>query len=947
MFSFFIYSIFLLYIQFQCVRCQQFGFISVQPSACSTEQYYNFGILQCGNCQDPVGMLPDSSGYSCTCRPGYKADINNVRVLSCQACSSGITTPDGYFCSSCSNGTDVNGQCTCAVDQQLIIPSYSSVVDSVGTCSSCSSTSLVNTGNLNCVPCPECCFNITSAAVFGGLCFNSTTAGNLNGISIPTTTSDTSPFITLNVRAAYGACVAEPSMRNQTACEQLSNMCVMEHYSPSAVSCTQYFEANGQSFEITDGEAWRASGIPWLYYSQDFNSQIQEDTEITTGFSYNGNSRLELFVAQYRANGTFLGISSVEDGLIQLCKDKPTAMNTAYIFGTTFLSSCTLDAKSLFLDENNANIYFDMFLQYTSNAGEIMYYPIPVLIENYLDDRGNAVNSGTGTGQFTRRFFLIDNVYSANARYASSMQLLIRIRPNSPAGLIYPPILRMSYSTVDASVLTDSTNPTVPASFTVTYSSSVADQNEAIKITLSVFGVLAFLYAAVETSGWRRRQGLPYVELTTLIQFMLIFMGNLANVFFVFELGYTTVLLIFFKGQDSATSYVPSNDSYQNYLFIIFISVAFACKFLQVFVMIFQQSSVDIFLIDWERPRAKSADDGSNKVSIWRTYFIANEWNEIQTFRKINTSFQLLCVLLFLEVVGFKNLATLDSSNGLNPPSNGYEAPTSNLLRFAVGGLVYVIVALVQVIYFKLIHERFISDKTRDFVDLCSLSNISVFVLAQQTFGYYIHGRSVHGRADTDMAEMNQMLKREEENLVSTRGLLAGSEDQVFEIMIPLKMRQQYDKIYQPLQLMKSQPAARGGGQSTGGITSESMKAYSTMRTFLTSFINHSLRDLDYNVRDKLFLEKLLNIEFQEPIDKAFFTIDDAYSFADILFYGHEFALLVFDILLFSLVDYGSKNFVLAAVITYIVGGVFKSLRGILGRYNLARKTLIDKRLLI
>lgn len=38
-------------------------------------------------------------------------------------------------------------------------------------------------------------------------------------------------------------------------------------------------------------------------------------------------------------------------------------------------------------------------------------------------------------------------------------------------------------------------------------------------------------------------------------------------------------------------------------------------------------------------------------VSIWRTYFIANEWNEIQTIRKINPLFQVLAVLFFLEVI--------------------------------------------------------------------------------------------------------------------------------------------------------------------------------------------------------------------------------------------------------------------------------------------------------
>ena len=46
--------------------------------------------------------------------------------------------------------------------------------------------------------------------------------------------------------------------------------------------------------------------------------------------------------------------------------------------------------------------------------------------------------------------------------------------------------------------------------------------------------------------------------------------------------------------------------------------------------------------------------------------------------------------------------------------------------------------------------------------DTNCIFQVSVMVLANRHFGYYIHGRSVHGRADTDMMDMNQMLKREE-----------------------------------------------------------------------------------------------------------------------------------------------------------------------------------------
>jgi len=59
--------------------------------------------------------------------------------------------------------------------------------------------------------------------------------------------------------------------------------------------------------------------------------------------------------------------------------------------------------------------------------------------------------------------------------------------------------------------------------------------------------------------------------------------------------------------------------------------------------------------MDWERPKASIRDDSGGEkaeapISIWRTYFVANEWNEIQTYRKISPLFQLVMSLLLLVV---------------------------------------------------------------------------------------------------------------------------------------------------------------------------------------------------------------------------------------------------------------------------------------------------------
>lgn len=105
-------------------------------------------------------------------------------------------------------------------------------------------------------------------------------------------------------------------------------------------------------------------------------------------------------------------------------------------------------------------------------------------------------------------------------------------------------------------------------------------------------------------------------------------------------------------------------------------------------------------------------------------------------------------------------------------------------------------------------------------------------------------------------------------------------------------------------------------------------------------------REMDYIVKDKLLFERLIGMEFIEPLDKSIFyngkktlcksyqiisvlsdwvkmffvylLSDDSHSFADVLFYGNEAVLLIFDTLFFCVVDLGSQNFILAAVLTYL-----------------------------
>lgn len=386
----------------------------------------------------------------------------------------------------------------------------------------------------------------------------------------------------------------------------------------------------------------------------------------------------------------------------------------------------------------------------------------------------------------------------------------------------------------------------------------------------------------------------------------------------------------------------------------MYIGCAFALKAVQFLHKLILQVTVDVFFIDWERPRTKGSRTvqatgeikrDPSPVSIWRTYFVANEWNEIQTTRKISPTFQIMAVLFFLEVLGFSNLALRDPWSTLERSSQLYTPSYSLILRYGLAATLWLCIGLLQVIFFTVFYEHFVEDKIRQFVDLCSISNISVLLLSHRCFGYYIHGRSVHGHADTNMEEMNNNLKRESESLCGKRGLLPNTEVQTFQVSLTNRLRMQYDRIREPLS-RRSGPS-RLMDACSGNQFEQNTRGYQTMNHFLGSIIEHAHPDMDYIVKDKLMFERVIGMEFLEPSEKSIFYNDEAHSFSDLLFYGNEATLLIFDTLFFCVVDLGSQSFVLAAVLTYVQQMIFRLIRNTLGRRNLVNKTLVDKRFLI
>ena len=75
-----------------------------------------------------------------------------------------------------------------------------------------------------------------------------------------------------------------------------------------------------------------------------------------------------------------------------------------------------------------------------------------------------------------------------------------------------------------------------------------------------------------------------------------------------------------------------------------------------------------------------------------------------------------------------------------------------------------------------------------------------MFIMTHAQYGYYIHGRSPHGNADTGMQQMARALLKEETGFsTKMRGLEEGSDHQTFSISISSKLSKQYTNVMSPL----------------------------------------------------------------------------------------------------------------------------------------------------
>ncbi|CAI5442739.1 unnamed protein product [Caenorhabditis angaria] len=342
------------------------------------------------------------------------------------------------------------------------------------------------------------------------------------------------------------------------------------------------------------------------------------------------------------------------------------------------------------------------------------------------------------------------------------------------------------------------------------------------------------------------------------------------------------------------------------------------------------------------RDLTKSSETES--VVVWRTYLIANEWNELQQYRKTSLSLQMILIIVIHEYFQYKNYALIEPSFEKYNEESSY-TQSSILTRFSVVVFMYLFVAACQMLGKVIIVERMLTDPFHNFIDLCSVSNISVLSLTHRLYGYYIHGRSVHGKGDAGMSEMNAFLQRERDNLCGYRGLEPSSELQTFTLNLPIHFRENYDEICR----ITKQPTSGAIGHDAMTLKmNQTVEAHDKMNNFLKKFVDHSISDLDYVVRDRPLLEAVLDAEMTDTSQIGTFTRDPSeIAYSTCFVYGNEWCWTSFECLLTCVIFIWSDSIILAAFIVFITSKFLRLIFSYLSTAHLVKTSLIDQRFLV
>lgn len=271
--------------------------------------------------------------------------------------------------------------------------------------------------------------------------------------------------------------------------------------------------------------------------------------------------------------------------------------------------------------------------------------------------------------------------------YPRSVTLQFTISEYSSKGQIYPPVIKVQYDAIDFSEASRASN-TIQTEFNVVFQMKDSSVKFHLNLAISILIALAVFWSAFRTWCWMKRSDASF-DASAVCTFIAILINAVSNVLLLVSLFFVINQLVVFKFQSviHTVLFTPEQEG----LIVVYFVVAYILKTIQLFRQIICTTSIDIFFLDWEKPRNKeivesngkmknripssdnkrtdiamemnnhrkpsgvsnlsSTADASRSVTIWRSCFVANEWSELNGKRRIDLCFHIFLLVLLLEVL--------------------------------------------------------------------------------------------------------------------------------------------------------------------------------------------------------------------------------------------------------------------------------------------------------
>ena len=697
------------------------------------------------------------------------------------------------------------------------------------------------------------------------------------------------------------------------------------------------------------------------------------------------NYHLNFHVARFFTNGTLDKMEFLESDFLQCSNSKYEKLNYK-VFGFNFHSECFIDITKY--KNNKQNYFYEIFLETNSEQdSNRVLTPIPIKIIN--------------VNKVVKRMFLYSYVDpevngGSSFYYAEKVVLNVRTSKDSQKNEehIYLPYFSVEYKEYSGNA------DYIKYTFESIYQSEdIKNFMKAALIIMVVFLGLSLIIAIYRTYVWYLLNPPQLIPDKYALRIIVTFIYKLFKfagiVLFLFCFGISFYWYVIYKLQYRVYFLMPnleeSKKQYTQFKIVFF--VGFVIYMIFMFIRIYRQCSFDIFFIDWESEKnmvvqnaLKTLDNNNNSIqykkyrSAWRMIHVVNQFNKLQTERTINLYFAFSwIVLLYYKVKWERNE---HQNPKISKQTEVDDAPTNFILRHFLASIIIMVCGLADLILTKLL-QIWLPLKKQEFLDLCSVANISVFILDDILHGYYLHGMSPIGKADVNYDELLQFLKAEGSGHMRNRGLENDrveehEENQTYEMFISYRMRTIYDGLY----LLQTESMLAQSSKSQDRFKKKSKLGYKLFKNYLNQEKNSSLLENYMNnqlknkidiisssasqyIRDKPCCQKFLdypieNSDFlQNNIPDIVLYREYGINFDDILFCGMELEFFVMDVFIFQFwmiiidiglkKDYGSGDsgiIFLSIFLTWLCDRCIHWLRGFWGIKNVSEKAVIDENFL-